>query len=77
MFRLESYITPFVMNYVDRYVKLQPQDFQMSLWGGAAVLSQLELRLEAIEALLNLPIKLTKGHISELKIQVCCLCGNI
>ena len=70
MFRLESYITPLVMNYIDRYVKLKPEDFQMSLWGGAAVLNQLDLRLDAIEQVLNLPIQLTNGHISELKIQV-------
>lgn len=70
MFRLESYITPLVMNYVDQYVKLKPEDFQLSLWGGAAVLNQLDLRLDAIEDALNLPIKLTTGHISELKIQV-------
>ena len=70
MFRLESYITPLVMNYIDRYVKLKPEDFQMSLWGGAAVLNELDLRLDAIESALNLPIQLTNGHITELKIQV-------
>jgi len=59
------------MNYIDRYVKLKPEDFQLSLWGGAAVLNKLDLRLDAIEAALNLPIKLSSGHISELKIQVC------
>ena len=70
MFRLESYITPLVMNYVDRYVKLKPEDFQLSLWGGAAALNELDLRLDAIEEALNLPIKLSNGHISELKISV-------
>lgn len=71
MFRLESYITPLVMNYIDHYVKLKKEDFQISLWGGAASLSQLDLRLDAIEAALNLPVKLSKGHISEMNIQVC------
>lgn len=70
MFRLESYIAPLVMSYIDRYVKLKTEDFRMSLWSGAVTLHQLDLRLDAIEESINLPVKLSNGHIRELKIQV-------
>mgnify|MGYP001792505455 CR=1 FL=1 len=65
------------MNYIDTYVKLKPEDFQLSLWSGAAVLNQLDLRLEAIESALNLPIRITNGHIRELKIQVIIICLRV
>ncbi|KAF6032873.1 hypothetical protein EB796_008803 [Bugula neritina] len=42
----------------------------MSLWSGAVTLHQLDLRLDAIEESINLPVKLSNGHIRELKIQV-------
>ena len=49
MFKLESYITPLIMGYVDKYVKLRQEDFQLSLWGGDAVLNNLDLRLDELE----------------------------
>ncbi|CAH1773157.1 unnamed protein product [Owenia fusiformis] len=70
MFKIESYITPLLMGYVDRYVKLRHEDFQLSLWGGDAVLNQLDLRLDAIEHAINLPITIKSGHIHELRIHV-------
>ena len=70
MFKIESYITPLLMGYVDKYVKLRPEDFQLSLWGGDAVLNNLDLRLDAIEQTLNLPISFKSGHIHELHLHV-------
>ena len=70
MFKLESYITPFIIGYIDKYVKLKHEDFQLSLWGGDAVLNKLDLRLDAIEEALQLPITIKSGHIHELRIHV-------
>ena len=58
------------MGYIDKYVKLKHEDFQLSLWGGDAVLNKLDLRLDAIEEMLNLPITFKSGHIYELRIHV-------
>lgn len=47
---LESYITPVLMSYVDKYIKnLKPSDLSLSLWGGDVVLYNLELRLDVLE----------------------------
>jgi len=70
MFKLESYITPLLMGYIDKYVELKHEDFQLSLWGGDAVLNKLDLRLDAIEHALALPITFKSGHINELRIHV-------
>lgn len=70
MFKIESYITPLLMGYVDRYVQLRPSDFQLSLWGGDAVLNNLDLRLDVIEKAIQLPITFKSGHIHELRIHV-------
>ena len=70
MFKLESYIAPLLMSYINKYVKLQQEDFTLSLWGGDAVLNKLDLRLDAIESALNLPITFKSGHIYELRIHV-------
>ncbi len=70
MFKLESYIAPLLMGYIDQYVKLKHEDFQLSLWGGDAVLSKLDLRLDAIERTLNLPITFKSGLIHELRLHV-------
>ena len=56
MFKLESYLAPFIMGYIDQYVQLKQEDFSISLWGGDAVLNKLDLRLEAIEQAVQLPI---------------------
>lgn len=58
------------MGYVDKYVKLRPEDFQLSLWGGDVVLNNLDLRLDVIEKAIHLPIVFKSGHIHELRIHV-------
>lgn len=70
MFKIESYITPLLMGYVDKYVKLRHEDFQLSLWGGDVVLNNLDLRLDVIEKAIQLPIIFKSGHIHELRIHV-------
>lgn len=70
MFKIESYITPLLMGYLDKYVKLRPDDFQLSLWGGDAVLYNLDLRLDIIEKAMQLPIVFQSGHIHELRLHV-------
>ncbi|XP_065557118.1 intermembrane lipid transfer protein VPS13B-like isoform X2 [Artemia franciscana] len=71
MLKIESYITPVILSYVDKYIKnLKPEDSQVSLWSGEAVFNNLDLRLETIESELSLPFKLSSGHIHELKIYV-------
>lgn len=70
MFKIESYITPLLMGYIDKYVKLRPDDFQLSLWGGDAVLYNLDLRLDIIEKAIQLPIVFQSGHIHELRLHV-------
>ncbi|XP_066547149.1 intermembrane lipid transfer protein VPS13B isoform X2 [Amia ocellicauda] len=68
---LESYVTPLLMSYVDRYIKnLKPSDLQLSLWGGDVVLSKLELKLDVLEQELKLPFTFLSGHIHELRIHV-------
>ncbi|XP_030238680.1 vacuolar protein sorting-associated protein 13B isoform X2 [Drosophila navojoa] len=71
MFKLESYITPILLNYVAKYVKnIRDEDAQVSLWEGEASFHNLDLRLDVLEEELNLPIELVSGHIHELSIQV-------
>ena len=68
---LESYISPFLLGYVDKYIKnLKPEDLRLSLWGGDLVLNNLELRLDALEKDLNLPLSFVSGFIHELCIHV-------
>ncbi|CAF5171172.1 unnamed protein product, partial [Rotaria magnacalcarata] len=72
MFKLESYITPWLLSYIDQYVKLRREDFQLSLWGGDVVFYNLELRLANIQKLVpTLPIIFQSGIIHELRIHVC------
>ncbi|XP_023373239.1 vacuolar protein sorting-associated protein 13B isoform X1 [Otolemur garnettii] len=68
---LESYVTPILLSYVNRYIKnLKPSDLQLSLWGGDVVLSKLELKLDVLEQELKLPFTFLSGHIHELRIHV-------
>ena len=47
---LESYVTPLLMSYVNKYIKnLKPSDLQLSLWGGDVVLCKLDLKLDVLE----------------------------
>jgi len=71
MFKLESYITPWLLSYIDQYVKLRREDFQLSLWGGDVVFYNLELRLANIQKLVpTLPIIFQSGIIHELRIHI-------
>ncbi|OAD58896.1 Vacuolar protein sorting-associated protein 13B [Eufriesea mexicana] len=71
MFKLESYITPVILSYVEKYVKnFKPEHSQVSLWGGDASFRNLDLRLEVLEEQLNLPFVFVSGHIHELLIHV-------
>lgn len=71
MFKIESYITPIILNYLAKYVKnIRPQDFQVSLWEGEVTFQNLDLRLDVLEHELNLPFEFLSGHIHELVIQV-------
>ena len=69
---LETYITPVLMYYLQKYVKnIQPQDLQLSFWGGDAVLKNLQLRCDILEdELSHLPFVVTAGKIQELTIHV-------
>ena len=42
----------------------------MSLWGGDAVFNKLDLRLNVIENLTNIPVTFKSGVIHELRIHV-------
>ncbi|KAF5296670.1 hypothetical protein FQR65_LT10210 [Abscondita terminalis] len=71
MFKLENYITPILLSYVDKYIKnFRPEDSQVSLWGGDASFHNLDLRLEVLEEELHLPFSFVSGHIHELLIHV-------
>ncbi|XP_069674298.1 intermembrane lipid transfer protein VPS13B isoform X2 [Periplaneta americana] len=71
MFKLESYITPILLSYVDKYIKnFRPEDSQVSLWGGDASFHNLDLRLEVLEQELQLPFSFVSGHVHELLIHV-------
>lgn len=71
MFRLESYVTPILLEHVAKYVKnFRPEDAQLSLWEGEVTLLNLDLELDVLEDELKLPIDLVSGHVHELTIQV-------
>ena len=71
MFKLESYITPIILSYVEKYVKnVKAERSQVSLWNGGASFSNLDLRLDVLERELGLPFSFASGHIHELQIQV-------
>lgn len=56
---LESYVTPLLMSYVNKYIKnLKPSDLQLSLWGGDVVLSKLDLKLDVLEQVLYVDVVL-------------------
>lgn len=71
MFRLESYVTPILLEHVAKYVKnFRAEDAQLSLWEGEVTLLNLDLELDVLEDELKLPIDLVSGHVHELTIQV-------
>ncbi|KAL1506203.1 hypothetical protein ABEB36_005605 [Hypothenemus hampei] len=71
MFKLESYITPIILSYVNKYINnFKPEDSQVSLWGGDATFNNLELNLEVLEQELQLPFSFVSGSIRALSIHV-------
>jgi N-terminal region of Chorein or VPS13 len=67
----DSYITPIILSFVDKYIKdIRLQDTQVSLWSGAAVFQNLSLRLDVLERELALPFTFVSGQIHELAISV-------
>lgn len=70
MFKLESFLSPWLFSYLDKYIKLRPDDFKLSLWEGDFVLHKLDLRLDAIESLISLPIAFKSGIINELSVHI-------
>ncbi|XP_053671577.1 intermembrane lipid transfer protein VPS13B [Anopheles nili] len=71
MFKIESYITPIILSYVEKYVKnIRPEDSQLSLWGGEVIFQNLDLKLDVLEEELQLPFNFLSGHIHELSIRV-------
>lgn len=63
MFKIESYITPIILNHVDKYVKdFRPQDSSLSLWDGAVIFQNLDLKTDVLETELNLPFEFLSGH---------------
>ena len=71
MLRLESYITPFLTAYLNKFIQnLTPEDLKLSIWGGDVVLTNLKLRLDALETLAKLPFSIQSGHIHELRIHI-------
>ncbi|CAH2103447.1 unnamed protein product [Euphydryas editha] len=71
MFKIESYITPILLSYVDKYVRdFKPADAQVSLWGGGVTLHNLVLKADVLQQEVSLPFTLVSGRIHELLIQV-------
>ncbi|XP_038216589.1 uncharacterized protein LOC119835687 [Zerene cesonia] len=71
MFNIESYITPILLSYVDKYVRdFKPADAQVSLWAGGVTLHNLVLKADVLQKEVALPFTLVSGRIHELLIQV-------
>ncbi|XP_063545729.1 uncharacterized protein LOC134753720 [Cydia strobilella] len=71
MFKIESYVTPILLSYVDKYVRdFKPADAQVSLWGGGVALHNLVLKADVLQNEVALPFTLVSGRIHELLIQV-------
>jgi len=61
MFKLESYITPLLLSYVEKYAKnVRADRSQISLWGGDVSFGNLDLRLDVLERELGLPFSLVR-----------------
>ncbi|XP_013145000.1 PREDICTED: vacuolar protein sorting-associated protein 13B-like [Papilio polytes] len=71
MFNIESYITPILLSYIEKYVKdFRPADAQVSLWGGGVALHNLVLKPDVLQQVIALPFTLVSGRIHELLIRV-------
>ncbi|XP_076806559.1 intermembrane lipid transfer protein VPS13B-like [Clavelina lepadiformis] len=72
MLRLESYLSPFLLTYLSKYIKdLESKNLQLSLWGGDAVLHNLQFNLDALdEELGGAPFSFVSCQANELRIHV-------
>ncbi|VVC87786.1 unnamed protein product [Leptidea sinapis] len=71
MFNIESYVTPILLSYVDKYVRdFKPADAQVSLWAGGVTLHNLVLKADVLQQEVSIPFTLVSGRIHELLIQV-------
>ena len=72
MLRLESYLSPFLFSYLSKYIKnIEAKDLQVSLWGGDAVLYNLEFKLDALDNELGkAPFSFVSCNAQELRIHV-------
>ncbi|CAG9558247.1 unnamed protein product [Danaus chrysippus] len=71
MFNIESYVTPILLSYVDKYVRdFKPADAQVSLWAGGVTLHNLVIKADVLQKEVALPFTLVSGRIHELLIQV-------
>uniref|UniRef100_A0A0X3PLQ8 Chorein N-terminal domain-containing protein n=1 Tax=Schistocephalus solidus TaxID=70667 RepID=A0A0X3PLQ8_SCHSO len=70
IFSLDTYLGPFLMRYLGKYVKLRDDQFELSLWGGDAVLNHVELQYDIFEHLIPLPIGFKSGQVHELRIHI-------
>lgn len=71
---LEGYITPLLTSYLNKYIKnIKPSDLKLSFWGGDAILTNLELKLDSIEESLRsgaIPFDLKSGSVKQLTIHI-------
>nr|CAB3267622.1 vacuolar protein sorting-associated protein 13B-like [Phallusia mammillata] len=72
MLRLESYLSPFLLSYLSKYIKdIEPQNLQFSLWGGDAVLHNVKFKLDALDnELFGAPFSFVSCQAQELKMHV-------
>ena len=72
MLRLESYLSPFLFSYLSKYIKdIEPKDLQLSLWGGDAILHNVQFKLDALDNELGkAPFSFVCCQAQELRIHV-------
>ncbi|CAL8071831.1 unnamed protein product [Orchesella dallaii] len=71
IFRIEKYLEPLINQYFSKYFKnWSAEAFQISIWEGGAVFSNLDLNLEVLDQELQLPLTFASGHVQALKIKV-------
>uniref|UniRef100_H2YTY3 Chorein N-terminal domain-containing protein n=1 Tax=Ciona savignyi TaxID=51511 RepID=H2YTY3_CIOSA len=70
--RLESYLSPFLLSYLSKYVKdIEAKNLQLSLWGGDAVLHNLQFKLDALDNELGeAPFSFVSCQAQEMRLHV-------
>ena len=65
---LQQYLSSLILKYAKLYIKNIQADLQFNIWGGSdIILNNLELKLDIISKLLNVPnnINISRGYIKE------------